>query len=520
MAEALTGWAGPGASSEGGRAARWGWAAALAVVLVGSLTVAPLWIGPLVVTNDGPSHVYNAMLADAVRAGRQPYATYFRLDDRGLRPNQASYVLLRELGARVGWETAERILLTAAMGGLFVMLLILLGAPRERRATTALAPVAGWLATSWFVWIGFYDFVLSALCYTALILVLGRPLTATRLALMQVAYALLYWTHFFTFTVAIGLGAAVLAWRATRQERSWVQLGALAPAVLLFLAESASGGPGAGALKWAQPWESLSGLVLGDIVVSVDQMDRLGGFAIMAAVWGTVVQRLRAVGREGVARPGGLELFGILLLLGSLVAPSTVGEGGYINIRLRFLGVLALLPAIGATLATLRSRYLLPAAAVLLLGLGLHSAYLVRDSRRVHRDLLGVDQMFRVAGATEGAWVRSRLTIYRRGLFRIAAYRHLADRVAVRRRFVVVDNYEALYRIFPTAWRAQPDWVTFRQSIGGLTARLVPGELPWPGAVYVLHESDRVLQMADPRLEARGSVVGRGLAVTRVARRP
>src|SRR5216110_2956955 len=46
-----------------------------------------------------------------------------------------------------------------------------------------------------------------------------------------------------------------------------------------------------------------------------------------------------------------------------------------------------------------------------------------------------------------------------------------------------------------------PDWLTFRKSIEGLTVRMVPGDIPWPNVLYVLHEGDHRLQAADSRIE-------------------
>ncbi|MGH7699134.1 MAG: hypothetical protein ACREMJ_01225, partial [Gemmatimonadales bacterium] len=119
----------------------------------------------------------------------------------------------------------------------------------------------------------------------------------------------------------------------------------------------------------------------------------------------------------------------------------------------------------------------------------------------------------------QGAWLRTRFTAPRRAHYAIARYHHIADRLAVRRGYVVLDNYEALYHVFPVSWRTRPDWVTFRPSTEGLTVRLVPGDRRWPNVLYVLHESGGRLQAADPRIEIGPTLAEGRFALTPVRRR-
>jgi hypothetical protein len=486
-----------------------------AALLIGAVAAAPVWLSPVLVTNDGPSHVYNAALAHDVRVGQPPFATYFHLQP-SLRPNMANHVLLQALGPAVGWQIAERVLVTTAMLAMFVVVLALMRAS-DSTFPIFLVPLAGWLASNWFTWMGLYDFALSLSEYAALLLVLSRPLTPRRHLLVQVLLGLLYATHFFTFAAGIALVIAVVGWQALLRRGSWSRLGIALPAIGLLLVEMSTGGPGSGAVQWGERWDVLRALAIGQFVVSATPLDAAAGVAITASVVIVGGLRWRAARRDGAAALAGEEVFGFALVVLSLVAPAGVGEGTFIPIRMQCLGFLTLVPAVARAAGVLGTR-LAVAGVVLLAVLSVHTAVLVRDAKRVDRDLVLIDHLLTAAGAGGGSWVMTRFTTYRRGMFHVAGYRHVIDRVAVQRGMVVLDNYEALYGVFPTVWRGIPDWIQFRPSTSGLTVRLAPGSIPWPGGVFVLHESQRGLQAADTRLALGPSAVGGPFAVTLVRR--
>ena len=486
------------------------------LVAIGVVAIAPVWLSPVLVTTDGPSHVYNAFLGNAVRSGRQPFATYFAFAPGGIRPNQAAEFLLAWLGRLVGWPIAERALCTVAIvATLAVLARLSAGGPLP--ASIALASVAGWLSQGWFLWMGFYDFALSLAGYAALVLVLRWPPTPARRLSLLVVFAALYLTHLLTFAVGVGLAIFALGARAMSRRERWVELAAVAPAVLLVLLEVAGGG--AGAPAWADPRRQLPGLVLGDFVMSLSVWDTVAGVAIMTAVWYTVVVRLRDVRRQGLAAIDGAELYALGLLALSVIGPDQLGEGGFVAIRLRCFGVLTFLPVVADEIGRLSPRLLGAAGAVLFLGLLGHAAAAVRLGRVASSDVDVVDGLLTKAGAREGSWVVRRFTGYRRTQYGIAARSHLPERVAVRRGLIVLDNYEALYEIFAVAWRGRPDWAGFAPTGGGLAVRLVPGEVRWPGPVYVIHDSGRALEGGDPRLELGPTLSESSFAVTPVRRR-
>lgn len=496
---------------------------AAVVAVVAAAALVPVWASPVLVTTDGPSHLYNALVADAVLSERAPYAPYLEFDRDWTRPDRAAQFLLITLGRAVGFETGERVVFTLAVVGTLAGLLALLGrshSGKEGAPLVALAPAAAWLAQTWFVWMGFYDFALSLGLYAALLLLLEQEPTPRRRLLVQAVFAGLYLTHFLAFAVGVGLALAVPAWRALSRRGRWQEVAVAAPAFAVLFLELGSGGTGTGALRPADAWLGGRGLVIGDFVVSVHALDVVAGVLIMAAVWFALARRLRAAQREGLASVSGADIFGLLLLVVSVAGPEQMGEGGFVAIRLRCLGVITLLPAIAEALGALSRRTLAAAAGVLLVTLVAHGALIVRDARIVNRNLAQLESLFSTARVPEGAWLRTRFMVYRRGLYSIGGYYHIADRLALRHGYIVLDNYEALYRIFSVGWRTRPDWVAFRQSREGLTVRLVPGNLRWHNALYVLHESDHPLQPADPRIEIDPTLTAGQFALTPVRRRP
>lgn len=488
--------------------------------LVLALAVAPVWVAPVLVSNDGPRDVYNAAVATEIAAGRPPYATYFQLD-RGVRPDAAVSSLLELMGPKVGWDVAERLVVTLAMVATLAVLLMLVrgGGPAH---VTLLAPLVAWLATNWFVWVGMYDFALSIPCFGALLLILDRPLDLKRHVALQVAFALLYFTHYFTFAVGIGLVASVVGLRALNKQAPARALRVVLPALALLAIETATGGPGAGTVRWPEHrLEEVLGLVSGNFVVSAHRADILAGVIIMLGVGLTVGWRLRVTASAGWRTLSGAEVFGVALILLSLLAPHGVGEGTYIPVRMRLLGAVSLLPAVTEAARRVRVVRLAAAAGVLVVALAVHTGALVSRGRQLDRDRRLIRGLLLEAGAHEGGWVARRFTVPPRDGFLVTAYayRRLLERVAVQERLVVMDNVEALYGIFPVTWRDRPDWVTFRPTTVGLTVRFIPGAIPWPGGLYVLHERDRKLLVTDPHLEVGRSVASGTLAVTLIRRR-
>lgn len=485
--------------------------ARLAGAIVALLTIFPLLGAPVPVTQDGPSHVYNAAVAAQARKGTAPFAQLFQAR-ADLRPNVASHWILTALGPRLGWRGAERTILLVALLGCLITALIVAG-----RAIPVIV-FSGWLASSWFFWMGFYDFVLSVPCFVALTLLLTSPPTTGRHIAIQVALAALYLTHLFTFAAGVAVTLLVFARRATQSGRAgWREvLPALAALFILMLEVLAGGGVG-GSPRWtATLTDRLRDAATGDFVTTVVWLDGAVGAAfVLVMIW----LAWRSMVARGGRLPGWSELsplttFGVMLLLLSVMAPDSIGEGGYVPARMRLIGALALLPAIAGACATLSRRSQLGLAIALSIALAWRSVLLRAEARAMQDVTREVAVLLDRAGASRGAWMVTRLTAYRRWPFRVGVYRHLGARVAVDRGLVVLNNYEALYGVFSVSWRARPDWVQFRPDQHTLLASFVPGELSWNGPMYVLHERAHRVRSGDPRLTVAGVQAGPRFTIT------
>src|SRR5205807_1436850 len=114
------------------------------VAVVAAAALVPVWASPVLVTTDGPSHVYNALVADAVLSERAPYARYLEFDRDWTRPDRTAQFLLMGLGRVVGFETAERVVFTlAVVATLAGFLALLVRSHSGRRGSRSRYPRGG-----------------------------------------------------------------------------------------------------------------------------------------------------------------------------------------------------------------------------------------------------------------------------------------------------------------------------------------------------------------------------------------
>ncbi len=235
----------------------------------------------------------------------------------------------------------------------------------------------------------------------------------------------------------------------------------------------------------------------------------------MGAVWLTLARVLRGGGEKENPVVRRLIVFAAGVLLFSLVAPERFHEGSYIGSRLRMLAVVALLPAIAGTLASRSNGLVTWCGRVLVALLAAHGALFLRASEQLARNTTAIEGLLRQAGARPGSIVSGQLTDLEGGFFRISAYAHLDDRIALRNRYLVLDNYEASLAIFRVRWKADPDYARFQTHRGGWSVSVSPGAIAWPGsALFVVHERDHPLQARGPCVALDRQVVGEAYAVT------
>jgi len=482
------------------------------MAVVAFIVLAPIWASPVLVTTDGPSHLYNSVVNQSIRSGQQPFVSYLTVRE-GWRPNRAADFVLSHLGPALGWEAAERALFTICVVASLVTFLFLLQ-PSEHLISW-LVPIAAWMSQSWFVWMGFYDFSLSVSIFSALALVLEHGKGTARHLAIQVLLGLLYFSHLFTFAVGVALVFGVFAWRTLRADGPWWDALAVVPglSVLVFAIRT---GEGAAAVDphWVGVGKSVAGLVLGDFIVSFHPFAVFVGVLIMAAVWAAALLRIRSARAEGLWSFTGIEIFAMLLLVVSVFAPFQFGDGSYIPARLRFLAVILFLPTM-ASILPLNFRPLVTwAGAAVLAALAMHGVLILSASRNVNRDLNTIQNLLTEAGARPGSWVLTKLSDRERGLFRISGYTHLSDRAGLRLGLVVLDNYEAYLRIFPVNWKEIPDGLTFGPVGDCWSVSLAPGQMHWLGPVLVVHDGARCIVGKKGELAAGSTLRSGQFAVT------
>lgn len=487
------------------------------------LVLGPVLLSPLLTTQDGPSHLYNAFLAHRLGAGEAAFAPYLELGP-GLWPNRLTHYLLTGLGPWLGWATAERVVAALAAGLPFVALA---GWLRERNGRIALSVLAAglWMVGSWFFWKGFYDFCISLAPFLGAAAVAARVEEdsgwLTHLAL-QAMLALALLAHLFTFTAALAMVGFVLAGKAWRRELPPVHLAAVLPGTVALAAVLSGGATGGGEMVW-YPWgEAVEGLWDAGWAAAILESDRWAGRAVMAALVAAPFLR-RFTDAGGGDRLTLFEIFALLALAGSMAIPARVGTGQYAPERLRLLSLLLLTPSAGALAVGLRGRprrsWIAPAAAV-----ALAAAFLFRGletagrAGAVEADLRSMDRVLERYGATAGDWITATHWNPFGPFYRVGAYVHLHDRLAVERELVLLDNYEARMPIFPVRWREMPHRPEFRRAQAGETlawlAEVIEGERPWSGPLLVIHEGRLPVISRSERMATGATLREPGYAVT------
>ncbi len=472
--------------------------------------VAPIWISSTLPTSDGGSHLYNAMIAEQVRAGKAPFDSWFVLRGNP-RSNFATDSILSLLGPLFGWEKAERILasLVVVTSGLLFYRIT-----RTALSSDYASTISAWLANNWFFWMGFYDFSLSIAAFAGLVIALRNSKSQVQWLWIGVSLSVLYATHLFTFAMGTTLFAWVLLWRVARG-----QIHHLAPAIAvlpfgLLTYELLTGPVGSGGVSWGG-WKAFErafgGWIIGDFLITFTWIGLIAGTAVMFVTWAGLFGRLR--GTICSKRWDPLDLFAVAAFAVSLVVPDHIGAGLYTAARIRFITVILLLPSTALFLSAspianaMSRRYVV--AATLVVGLVVQGAWIVRISYLVTQQLVALEQTLRVAGVTKGALVTAALVNLRAAALRITAYAHLPERAYLRLGVCGLDNYEAALGNFEVQWRRPPDILTVRPSNSGWSiSRNVRG-LPWQNGLWVLYDANRNLFSSDPALHVL-SVTTRG----------
>lgn len=428
-----------------------------AVVAVAALCVLPLWLAPVVPTTDGPSHLYNAWLL--LHFGDPGLGAGRLLEVDAFVPNWGGVGPLVPLLAVLPPAAAEKTFLSA-----IVALLVLATAALAARLggdPLIAAAGAGILGHGWLLAAGFTGFLAAlslgiAVCAAGVRLLAspGPRLPWARVSAATAAFGLLFFLHLggAVLAAAIWLLLGVACWRGGQPPRRTLVLGG--PPVVLLVALAAlhwAGGarhPAPGFRAGPSPGVGrLVDLATGGFWQAYSLLDRRIGAALVLLTLGLVVAR----GTRGARCPEGarwLALGGIGALVAYLVVPWAAAGGAFLTDRL--VPLLFLLPLPWATSHGLPARALFRTAfALLLVG-----ALAQRTAE------------YRHWGAITSSIVRLNHELPEGRLLvqpplaplpmAVDPLVHAWGRVAIDRRALALDNYEAvLVGWFPLSFRPE-----------------------------------------------------------------
>ena len=223
-----------------------------------SIQIAIPWTVPHFVTQDGPSHLYTAVVAKKLLFHQQPYASLYRINRRVI-PNWGGTILFALSAAIAGVGHAEQVVIGVilCLGFFSFSYAIRSLSPKASRWT----PLSNFLLQTRFLWIGFYNFYLGMVLLPLAIGFYARrngKLTIRAAAVLAFGLVLLFFVHLTAAAVSVLALAVIAIWlhiirpalcdhsfdlRASARQAG-ILMAAMAPAIALTLvyARSESGG--------------------------------------------------------------------------------------------------------------------------------------------------------------------------------------------------------------------------------------------------------------------------------------
>jgi hypothetical protein len=422
-----------------------------------ALSVVPLWLFPFFPSQDGPSHLENAVILRDYHRPDRPLLPAFYALSADFDPNWFGHLALAGLMAIFAPLTAEKVLLTG-----YLVLLPL----AARYALDGVRPGAGWLAVLTFPFaqhflyhMGFHNF-----CYGlgVFFLVVGYWLRhADHFGLRQTVIlaalvVLLYFCHLVALVMALLLiGTLAVGWTLLdrRGRRLLGPALAFVPALALGLAFLGRQGQ---AMRWEfSPSALLVRLAELQVLVSYFNLERLlsrltfvGLVALSAVIFLT---RWRA----HLLEKRDLLLVGVgLALVAYLAAPSALSGGSFLNTRLSlfvffFLILWLAVHPFGPRL----KRGVQAAAALVTLGLvGLHAwAY---DEFNTHlKEFAAVEGQLTPNSTVLPLMFSHQLGTRHFAEAKVGAFRHAGAYLTLRGDVIDLENYEANTTYFPVRYR-------------------------------------------------------------------
>jgi len=423
-----------------------------------ALSLVPLWACPYFPSQDGPTHLENAViLRDYHRTDRPLLRTFYTLSS-DFDPNWFGHLVLSGLMGFFAPLIAEKVLLTG-----YLVLLPL----AARYALDGMRPGAGWLGVLTFPFaqhflyhMGFHNF-----CYSLAVffLVVGYWLRhADHFGLRQtlvlaVLLVLLYFCHLVAVVMALMLIGTLAAGWTLIDRRGRRLLGptlAFVPVLVLGVAFVGRQGQ---TMNWEYKPLLLTRLLELDVLVSYFDLERLLSritFLGLAGLAGLVLwqrQRARLLEKRDL-----LLAVVALALVAYFTAPAALSGGSFLNTRLSLFVFFFLILWLAVHPFGLRlKRVLQSAAALVALGLlGLHAwAYAefnthlaefagLQDRLKPNTTVL---QLAFTHGLRTGPLERAK----------VGAFRNAAAYLTLRGDIVDLENYEANTSYFPVRYRPE-----------------------------------------------------------------
>ncbi|MDR3636876.1 MAG: hypothetical protein P4L84_23930 [Isosphaeraceae bacterium] len=451
-------------------------------------TLAAVWLVPWFVTQDGPSHLYNAEIIAATFDPESSFRDYFQVRWQAL-PNWAGHVLTAGLMKVFPPREADRVLLTvtlAGFAGAIVWLRARVAGERGLWLTSLVATLLG-LNLTWLF--GFTSFLLGACLFP---ITLGvwwasrEHLSWGRVAGLAALLVLGYFCHLVSLGLTV-IGVIVLALltpgpdRVTRGVRTALALVPLVPLGLVYLSQSRQGGkmrPVWGQLTnpfspkaWLHQLTAIDPITLASKGTIPLTGRHSSWFGLMSpAIWlalGLGLIALAVILKRDCASPArfsqrrGWVALAALLLIGGLVGPDSLGSnhGDFLPQRLILLGLVALLPALDLQAVfgpTDERPARSPVRVAHLAGVALVVALAVQ-SALVWEYALTSDERV-------GNFVRARVAIGRgdrvatllnhfRGRFRVNPLLHADCLLGLDTQSIIWSDYETRYYYFPVQFR-------------------------------------------------------------------
>jgi hypothetical protein len=448
--------------------------AALAFALL-AFQVAIPWSAKYFMTQDGPSHLYSALVARDLLRSDSPYARVYTFHS-DVVTNWGTTVLFNLAYSICGPMHAERVIatlciITAFLGiAYFIRSIHPVGSPWS--------PFINFLTNSWFLWIGFYNFYLgmALLPFIAGYYIRNaQAMTVRRIVVMMLGLVLLFFTHVLPLGLAImsvgvaGVWITVLSpWLIAPERRSFLEtirnawkpvlsmFVAITPAVLLlflFLGRWDGSSAYDPALEWA--WSNFP------MHVFASARGRTGEQLLLypAVMFFIGLGILGMRRHEWASVRGAVIICAALAFILYLVMPNAAFNADEIKIRMAWAIFLFACPAVYTLnlVAPVRTAASLYVACFLIFTLIDTMRFNVRSvSRAVEVYAAAIDRL--PAGAT---FLRIRYpaerTKKRFGFEHIALdpLIHTDSWVAAHRRLVALTDYQAITHTFPVTFRPE-----------------------------------------------------------------